>query len=105
MEIFICLAIKALESLINSQIEHFWTDNHNLDTIRSGFRSGHSTVTAETLVIIDVSFDKKQHRVAVFVCFSKGFHLVCHKFKANWFQWKALGWFRNYLSDRTEVLM
>ena len=62
---------EALESLINSQIKHVLTEKTNLSNIQSGFNSGHSTVTAPTIVVKDAvsSLDEKQHGAAAFVYF------------------------------------
>ena len=62
-----CLS-KILESLINSQLCSFLSSNCILSTYQSGFRPGHSTISAASLVVNDIvgSLDKKQHCAALF---------------------------------------
>lgn len=56
-------------NLVNDQVILFLTDNKILIEFQSGFRSGHSTITAAMLVTNDIVkyLDSKQHCAALFI--------------------------------------
>lgn len=102
---------KILESLVNVQLKQFLADKNILNNFQSGFRSGHSTITAATLVTNDIigALDKKQHAAALFVDLSKAFDSVDHgllltKLRSVGLSEKAVAWFQNYFVDRTQCV-
>uniref|UniRef100_A0A3B1IPA0 Reverse transcriptase domain-containing protein n=1 Tax=Astyanax mexicanus TaxID=7994 RepID=A0A3B1IPA0_ASTMX len=103
-----CLA-KSLESLVNSQLKSFLNENSILSNYQSGFREGHSTISAVTLVLNDLYSDciQKKHCAAVFIDLTKAFDTVGHtlllrNLKKIGFDAKALEWSQNYLTDRQQ---
>lgn len=102
---------KILESFVNVQLKQYLTDKNILNNFQSGFRSGHSTITAATLVTNDIigALDKKQHSAALFVDLSKAFDSVDHgllltKLRSIGLSEKAVAWFQNYLVDRIQCV-
>lgn len=87
-------------------------DNNILIENQSGFRSGHSTITAAMLVTnyIINALDRKQHcAVDLFVDLSKAFDSVDHELLLGRLSDigmcdMAIEWFRNYLADRTQCV-
>ena len=75
-----CLA-KILETLINSQLRSFSSLYGILNVHQSGFRTGHSTISAASLLINDIvsSLDKKCHCAALYIDLLKAFDTVDHK--------------------------
>lgn len=70
-----------LDALVSEQLESFLTRHNIVQPQQSGFRSGHSTVTATAMVINDIpnSFDCRQHCAALMlVDLSKAFDTVDH---------------------------
>ncbi len=79
--------------------------------ILNAFQSGHSTISATTLVTNNLitALHKRQHCAALFVDLTKGFDLVDHalllqRLKSIGLGNSALSWFKNYLSDRTQCV-
>src|SRR4029434_7144433 len=70
-----------LESFVNEQISYFLSLNSVLCPFQSGFRAGHSTITATTLVVndIDSAVDKKQCCAVLLIDLSKAFDTVNHE--------------------------
>lgn len=102
---------KVLESLVNIQLKNFLAENNILNEVQSGFRTGHSTMTAATVVVNDIinGLDKKQSCAAVFVDLSKAFDSVDHTLLLTRLRSSGLGdmavqWFRSYLTDRTQCV-
>lgn len=60
---------KFLESQVNFQLKQFLYDNNILHDFQSGFRTGHSTITAAMVVTnyLTGALDRKQHCAALFV--------------------------------------
>ena len=80
-----------------------------MSPFQSGFRAGHSTVSAVTLVLDNIvtAIDKKMHCAALFVDLSKAFdtldhHLLLERLHEIGFDYSTCSWFRDYLSDRQQ---
>ena len=106
-----CLA-KILEHLINNQLKAFLSFHNILNRHQSGFRPGHSTISAATKVVNDIAYalDNKQDCVALFIDLSKAFDSVDHALLLNrlaeiGLDRKACKWFKNYLSDRSQAVV
>lgn len=102
---------KLFESLLNEQIKHFLADHSVLSPMQSGFRQGHSTVTAVASVTNDIitALDNKKSCAALFIDLSKAFDTVCHdllleRLKSIGFSPSVIKWFSNYLSGRTQCV-
>ena len=100
---------KVLEGLISDQLKDFLTANSILNELQSGFRKKHSTVTATMKVLNDLisDIDSKEYCAALFLDLSKAFdtvdHLVlCQRLRDIGMSSKAVMWFGNYLSGRTQ---
>ncbi|KAF7643591.1 hypothetical protein LDENG_00236790, partial [Lucifuga dentata] len=102
-----CLA-KILESLVNDHLKSFLTEHSVLNPHQSGFRSKHSTITAATVVINDISsVDNGKDSTALFIDLSKAFDTVDHslllsKLHSISFNSNAYRWFQDYLSNRKQ---
>uniref|UniRef100_A0A3B3TFJ6 Reverse transcriptase domain-containing protein n=1 Tax=Paramormyrops kingsleyae TaxID=1676925 RepID=A0A3B3TFJ6_9TELE len=79
--------------------------------MQSGFRQGHSTITAVTSVTTDIitALDNKKSCAALFIDLSKAFdtvdhHLLLQRLKSIGFSHTVLNWFSNYLSGRTQCV-
>ena len=106
-----CLA-KILESLVNNQLKSFLSSNSVLNPHQSGFRAKHSTVTATTLVInnITTAVDKGKYCAALFVDLSKAFDTVDHALLLQrlhdiGFDCNSCKWFQDYLSHRQQCVL
>ncbi|XDV21754.1 hypothetical protein PO909_026778 [Leuciscus waleckii] len=102
---------KVFESLINDQLKQYLSANNILHDYQSGFRTGHSTITAAMSVSNDIitSLDSKKSRAALFVDLSKAFDSVDHNLLLQRLRFiglseAALNWFENDLSDRTQCV-
>ena len=105
-----CLA-KVLESLVNKQFKHFLSINSVLSPHQSGFRAQHSTTSAITLVVNDISsaLDNKKHCAALFIDLSKAFDtvdhsLLLHRLTSIGLDDNALSWFHDYLTSRRQCV-
>ena len=103
-----CLA-KVLESLVNIQLKRFIANNSVLSPHQSGFRSNHSTASAITLVVNDITtaLDKKKYCATLFVDLSKAFDTVDHQLPLKklcniGLDSTACLWFNDYLSTRRQ---
>jgi hypothetical protein len=87
----------------------FW---NLLDVFQSGFRSGHSTVTALLNITDDIHgyLDQGLFVVLVLLDFSKAFDsvdhdLLCHKLERFFdFSSSAVGFIRSYLTKRSQCV-
>lgn len=102
---------KVLESLVNSQLKNYLSANNILSEAQSGFRTGHSTISAALSVTNDIinTLDKKQHCAALFIDLSKAFDSVDHallltRLSSIGLSHRAVGWFRNYITNRTQCV-
>lgn len=100
--------VKILESQVNLQLKQFLLDNNILSEFQSGFRTGHSTITAAMVGTNDIigALDKKQYCAALFVDLSKTFDSVVQELLFNKLQYigfrpNAAKCFRNSFVDRT----
>lgn len=105
-----CLA-KLLESIVNKQLTSFLSQNDILCPFQSGFRAGHSTTTAATVVVNDLAtaIDNKLSCAALFIDLSKAFDTVNHnillaKLASLGFDKISLNWFKSYLHGRTQCV-
>ena len=71
---------KVLESLVSRQLKDYFQENNILNGMQTGFRSGHSTVSATLKVLNDIhcALDKTLHCVSVFIDLSKAFDTMEH---------------------------
>lgn len=83
---------EVFESLINDQLKQYLSVNNILQDYQSGFRMGHSTITAATLVSNDIitSLDSKKSCAALFIDLSKAFDLADHKLTRSRSRWRHL---------------
>lgn len=101
----------AFDSLVNEQLKHFSSDNKILSQTQSGFRQGHSTITAAISVTNDIitALDDKKSCAALFIDLSKAFDSVDHglllqRLNCIGFSNPVLSWFSNYLTGRTQCV-
>ena len=102
--------MKIFERAIHKQLyDHLVKNNKLLSQFQSGFRPGHST----SMALFDVSdyilknIDEGNLTGAVFLDLSKAFDMIDHsllksKLTALGVRGRALAWFDNYLSGRTQ---
>lgn len=108
----LCCLAKVLETLANHQLRAF-LDSHNiLQSNQSGFRPGHSTVTATSLVVNDIlnDLDTRQHCAALFIDLSKAFDTVDHdilltKLSHIGLDGPSIRWFTSYLTGRKQAVV
>lgn len=69
---------KVLERLVFEQFSNFLSTHHLLNEFQSGFRTGHSTVTALIKVTDDIRFNMDNHQVTILTLldFSNAFNTV-----------------------------
>ena len=100
--------MKIFERAIHKQLYDHLVTNKLLSQFQSGFRPGHSTSTAllEVSDCILKNIDEGNLTGAVFLDLSKAFDMIDHsllKIKlALGVRGRALAWFDNYLSGRTQ---
>ena len=97
--------------MVSEQLKAYLHGNSLLSCYQSGFRKAHSTVTAATKVVNDITgaLDRKQHCASLFIDFSKAFDTVDHdvlrlRLGSVGLSNAAVGWFSNYLSNRTQCV-
>jgi Reverse transcriptase (RNA-dependent DNA polymerase). len=103
---------KVLERLIHQQIMSHLNRHNLLNTLQSGFRTGHSTCSALLKVSDDIqaAMDSGMATTLVLFDFSKAFDLVSHrilllKLRTFGFNSKAVAWFGSYLSGRRQCVL
>ena len=106
-----CLA-KILERLISNQKRSYLSDYDILNVFQSGFRPGHSTVSAASKVVSDIvhALDNKQDCVVLFIDLSKAFDTVGHAILLEHlnnigFDIVSCRWVEKYLSDRSQAVV
>lgn len=103
---------KVLEKLVFDQLYSYFTENYILSKFQSGFRSGHSTVTA-LLQATEKWFKNIDHGFingVVFADLSKAFDTVDHaillkKLSMYGVNEILLKWFSSYLANRFQCCM
>jgi len=102
---------KVLERLVSEQLKEFLSVNKILSEFQSGLRKEHSTISASLKVVNDSieAVDCKKMCAALFIDLSKAFDMVNHcifkqRLLSIGLSEKAIGWFKNYLSDRTQCV-
>ncbi|XP_034240159.1 uncharacterized protein LOC117644657 [Thrips palmi] len=77
----LCLFAKILEKIVHDQIYDYVSDLNIMNPLQSGYRKGHSTVTALLKVADDIrqSIDHRKLTLLVLLDFSKAFDRVNHK--------------------------
>lgn len=105
----LCVLAKALEKIVHDQLYDYAEVNELFNPLQSGFRKGHSTVTALVKVADDIrkSIDDRKMTLLVLLDFSKAFDRVNHKLLVV--KLKKLGcsvfvlkWFQAYLTNRKQ---
>ena len=94
---------------MNDQLKVFLLNYSILSPHQSGFRAGHSTVSAVTLVANNImsALDSKKHCAALFIDLSKAFETVDHDLLllclcSAGFDSRACDWFHSYLFGRLQ---
>ena len=100
---------KVLERLVHHQLSNFLSSNNLLNPLQSGFRPGHSTVTALVKITDDIrlGMENKQLTVLSLLDFSNAFNTVDHDIllailRSLNISPTAVDWFRSYLSGRRQ---
>ena len=100
---------KLLEKIMHKRLYNFLKCYNILNTEQFGFRPGHATSHATTLVISNIAdaFEKKLLTIGVFLDLSKAFDTIDHDillYKLNYYgiRGTAFEWFKSYLSGRTQ---
>lgn len=103
----LCVLGKVLEKIVHAQVSDFMNEHNLLTPHQSGFRSGHSTITALIKVADDMrlAIDNRLITLLVLLDLSKAFdcvhhELLCAKLKLIGFSDSAVSWFKSYLSCR-----
>lgn len=105
----LCVLSKVIEKLVHSQVSDFLKSNNILHPLQSGFKKGHSTVSALVKVTDDLkkSMDDRLVSILTLLDFSKAFdcvhhRLLIHKLRCIGFSESVLCWFISYLSERMQ---
>ncbi|CAH2091002.1 unnamed protein product [Euphydryas editha] len=100
---------KILERIIHFQLTLFIIRHNILTPYQSGFRPGHSTVTALTKVFDDIRFgmDNRQVTILALLDFSNAFNTVDHEIllailESINISTDVIDWFHSYLSGRQQ---
>ena len=108
----LCIISKILEKILHKQIVDYIIHHNILDPFQSGFLKHHSTSFLLTNLTDDIcqGFRSDHITILLMLDLSKAFDRVSHeilldKLKAIGFSPQALGWFTEYLSDRTQSVI
>ncbi|KAJ8735050.1 hypothetical protein PYW08_014300 [Mythimna loreyi] len=100
---------KVLEHIVHQQLSRFLSSNDLLSPFQSGFRPGHSTVTALLKVTDDIrwAMDHKSLTLLVLLDFSSAFNSVDFEIllgilKSLNFSSSTIRWFDSYLHGRSQ---
>lgn len=103
---------KVLEHIVHQQLSAFLSRNDLLSTFQSGFRPGHSTVTALLKVTDDIrwAMDHKSLTLLVLLDFSSAFNsvdfgILLGILKSLNFSSSSIRWFDSYLKDRSQRVL
>jgi hypothetical protein len=103
----LCVLGKGIEKVVHEQVTAFLMQNCLFPKYQSGFRKGHSTITALLKVTDDLraSMDKRLMNMLVLLDLSKAFDCVHHgllltKLKYLGFSDSTVEWFNSYLTGR-----
>ena len=100
---------KVLEACVHKQFSNFIHQNSLISPFQSGFRPGHSTVTALLKVTDDIrrGMEDTQVSVVVLIDFSNAFNTVSHEVLLSILSYRmvspeVLEWFTSYLRGRQQ---
>ncbi|KAJ8710639.1 hypothetical protein PYW08_009154 [Mythimna loreyi] len=103
------MPLQVLEHIFHQQLSLFLTSNDLLSPFQSGFRPGHSTVTALLKVTDDIrwAMDHKSLTLLVLLDFSSAFNSVDFDIllgilKSLNFSSSTISWFHSYLNGRSQ---
>ena len=103
---------KVLEACVHKQFSHFIHQNSLISPFQSGFRPGHSTVTALLKVTDDIRRGMEDTKVTILVLidFSNAFNTVSHEVLLSILSYRmvshgALEWFSSYLRGRQQAVL
>ena len=102
---------RLFEKLVYQQMYTYFIDNKLLNTLQSGFRSLHSTVTAlldQTNHWCLILIDRGMVNGVIFLDLKKAFDTVDHdpllsKLAFHGLQSQTFDWFKSYLSNRKQL--
>lgn len=102
---------KVVERIVEQQLRRYLDENKFLPLYQSGFRSGHSCLTALTCVVDDIitALDRGMVTVLVLLDYSRAFDTVNHTLLLNCLKYigldgTAVKFFENYLSHRCQMV-
>lgn len=103
----LCVLAKVLEKIVHKQVVEYMDKFNIISKFQSGFRKGHSTMSALLKVTDDIrkAMDNSSLTILALLDLSKAFDCVHHellltKLRCNGFSNSTVKWFRSYLSDR-----